>query len=89
MRGVRRRTYQRVRGLTMANLAKSVAAQHRHEESVIWWNRSLDLMNGVNSGRNRKELARVRSAMAVYERRGIPGAAELAHRAAELSLPVE
>ncbi|WP_329021414.1 tetratricopeptide repeat protein [Streptomyces sp. NBC_00690] len=80
-------TYQRVRGLTMANLAKSVAAQRRHEEAVIWWNRSLDLMTGVDSVRSRKEVSRVRSAMVVYEKRGVPGAAELAQRAAELAFP--
>lgn len=77
-------TYQRVRGLTIANLAKAVAAQHRHEEAVILWNQCLDLMDGVASDRNRKELKTVHSAMAVYSRRGIPGASELAQRAAEL-----
>ncbi|MGF1425126.1 tetratricopeptide repeat protein [Kitasatospora sp. LaBMicrA B282] len=77
--------YQRVRGLTIANLAKSVAAQHRHEEAVILWNQCLDLMDGVASDRNQKELKTVRSTMAVYSRRGIPGAPELARRAAELA----
>ncbi|MFI9156550.1 tetratricopeptide repeat protein [Kitasatospora aureofaciens] len=78
------KTYQRVRGLTLANLAKSVAAQHRHEEAVILWDQCLDLMDGVSSDRNRKELKTVRSTMAVYNRRGIPGASELAQRAGEL-----
>ncbi|MGW7446648.1 tetratricopeptide repeat protein [Kitasatospora sp. NPDC054795] len=78
-------TYQRVRGLTIANLAKSVAAQHRHEEAVILWNQCLDLMDGVASDRNEKELRTVRSTMAVYSRRGIPGAPELAQRATELA----
>lgn len=78
-------TYQRVRGLTIANLAKAVAAQHRHEEAVILWNQCLDLMDGVASDRNRKELRTVRSAMTVYGRRGIPGAPELAQRAADLA----
>lgn len=78
-------TYQRVRGLTIANLAKSVAAQHRYEEAVVLWNQCLDLMDGVASDRNQKELKTVRSTMAVYSRRGIPGAPELAQRAAELA----
>ncbi|MFJ7909173.1 tetratricopeptide repeat protein [Kitasatospora sp. NPDC096204] len=78
-------TYQRVRGLTIANLAKSVAAQHRHEEAVILWNQCLDLMDGVASDRNNQELRTVRSAMTVYGRRGIPGARELAQRAAHLA----
>ncbi|MFD8754310.1 tetratricopeptide repeat protein [Kitasatospora sp. NPDC059577] len=78
-------TYQRVRGLTLANVAKSVAAQHRHEEAVILWNECLDLMDGVASGRNKEELKTVRSTMAVYRTRGIPGAPELAQRVAELA----
>lgn len=78
-------TYQRVRGLTLANLAKSVAAQHRHEEAVTLWQQCLDLMDGVVSDRNRKELKTVTSTMAVYTRRGIPGASELAQRAAEVA----
>ncbi|NUS11743.1 MAG: tetratricopeptide repeat protein [Streptomyces sp.] len=78
-------TYQRVRGLTIANLAKSVASQHRHEEAVLLWNQCLDLMDGVTSDRNKKELTTVRSTMALYSRRGIPGAPELAQRAAHLT----
>ncbi|MFJ1706805.1 hypothetical protein [Kitasatospora sp. NPDC088346] len=79
-------TYQRVRGLTIANLAKAVASQRRHEEAVILWNQCLDTMDGVASDRNRRELKTVRSAMAVYTARGIPGAAELAQRVSELAL---
>ncbi|MER8103006.1 tetratricopeptide repeat protein [Kitasatospora sp. NPDC094016] len=77
-------TYQRVRGLTLANLAKSVAAQHRQEEAVILWNECLDLMDGVASDRNKKELKMVRATIAVYRTRGIPGAPELARRVSEL-----
>ncbi|MGW3075926.1 MULTISPECIES: hypothetical protein [unclassified Kitasatospora] len=61
-----------------------MAAQHRHEEAVILWNECLDLMDGVASARNKKELMAVRSAMTVYRTRGIPGASELAQRVAEL-----
>ncbi|MFI8461309.1 tetratricopeptide repeat protein [Kitasatospora sp. NPDC085464] len=77
--------YHRVRGLTLANVAKSVAAQRRHEEAVILWNECLDLMDGVASDRNKKELQTVRSTMAVYSARGIPGAPELAQRVAEFA----
>lgn len=45
----------------------------------------MDLMDGVVSDRNRKELMTVRSTMAVYSKRGIPGAPELAQRAAALT----
>ena len=78
-------TYQRVHGLTLANVAKAVAAQHRHEEAVSLWNRSLDFMDGVASERNRKELTTVRTTMANWSRRGINGAADLDQRAAGLA----
>ncbi|MEU7556002.1 tetratricopeptide repeat protein [Streptomyces sp. NPDC044571] len=76
-------TYQRGHGLTMANLGKSVAAQHRHEEAVALWSRSLDFVDGVTSDRSRKELRSIRSAATGYRRR-VPGAEALAQRAAEL-----
>ncbi|WP_406205437.1 tetratricopeptide repeat protein [Kitasatospora sp. NBC_01560] len=78
-------TYHRVRGLTLANIAKTVAAQHRPEEAVGLWSQSADLMDGVASDRNRRELDTMRSTLTVYVRRGIPGAAELVQRAAQIS----
>ncbi|MFF0293812.1 hypothetical protein ACFYST_10590 [Kitasatospora sp. NPDC004614] len=80
-------SYRRVRGLTVSNLAKTVAAQGRHEEAVGLWGEGLDLMDGVASKRAVAELKSVRSTMAVYSRRGIPGAADLGHRAASLIRP--
>ena len=77
-------TYQRVHGLTMVNLGKSVAAQHRHEEAVALWNRSLDFMDGVTSDRNRKEIKSIQSAAAGYRRRRIPGAEALSQRSVDL-----
>ncbi|GHB84639.1 Tat pathway signal protein [Streptomyces cirratus] len=77
-------TYQRVHGLTMVNLGKSVAAQHRHEEAVALWNRSLDFMDGVASDRNRKEIRSIQSAAASYRQRRIPGADTLSQRATDL-----
>ncbi|MFE3559409.1 tetratricopeptide repeat protein [Streptomyces sp. NPDC059193] len=77
-------TYQRGHALTMVNLGKSVAAQHRHEEAVGLWNRSLDFMDGVVSDRGRKEIRAIRTTAAGYGRRGVPGAANLAVRATEL-----
>ncbi|MFJ2787433.1 MULTISPECIES: hypothetical protein [unclassified Streptomyces] len=62
----------------------SVAAQHRHEEAVALWSRSLDFMDGVTSDRNRKEIRSIRSATAGYRRRRIPGAGALHRRAADL-----
>ncbi|MER7540709.1 tetratricopeptide repeat protein [Streptomyces sp. NPDC097704] len=77
-------TYQRVHGLTLVNLGKAVAAQHRHEEAVGLWNRSLDFMGGVVSDRNRQQIKSIRAVTAGYRRRGVPGAASLDQRAAEL-----
>ncbi|MFB7360233.1 tetratricopeptide repeat protein [Streptomyces gardneri] len=77
-------TYQRVHGLTMVNLGKSVAAQHRHEEAVGLWSRSLDFMDGVVSDRNRQEITSIQSQAARYRKRGVVGAASLGQRAAEL-----
>lgn len=78
-------SYQRVHGLTLINLARSVSAQKRYEEAVSLFNRSLNCMTGVASARNHKELGRICSTMAVWGRRGIPGAVELGHRAAVLA----
>ncbi|MFD9410108.1 tetratricopeptide repeat protein [Streptomyces sp. NPDC059989] len=77
-------TYQRGHALTMVNLGKSVAAQHRHEEAVGLWSRSLDFMDGVVSDRSRKEVRSIRTVAAGYGRRGVPGAAGLQQRATEL-----
>ncbi len=78
-------SYQRTRGLTIANVAKSVDAQRRHEEAVALWSQFLDTSDGIASGRSEKELTTLRSTMAVYTKRRIPGAAALAQRAAEAS----
>ncbi|MFE7524101.1 tetratricopeptide repeat protein [Kitasatospora sp. NPDC057542] len=74
-------TYHRLRGTTLANIAKAVAAQGRYEEAVGLWSQSLDLMEGVASRRNRAELDTMHSALGLYARRGVRGAAELASRA--------
>ncbi|MFG2820175.1 tetratricopeptide repeat protein [Kitasatospora sp. NPDC048365] len=78
--------YRRIHALTLGNLAFAVAAQRRHDEAVVLWGRSLDFMDGVTSDRHTKDLKKIRSTMATWQRRGIPGAADLAQRATELSL---
>ncbi|MFE7531251.1 tetratricopeptide repeat protein [Kitasatospora sp. NPDC057542] len=77
--------YRRSRALTLANIGRAVAAQNRHEEAVDLLNRSVDLMDGVDSHRAHRELDRLRPVLAMYARRGIRGAADLAHRAAQLT----
>ncbi|WDN55948.1 hypothetical protein [Streptomyces clavuligerus] len=76
--------YQRTHALTLANLADTVAAQHRHEEAVHLWHRTLDAMDGVLSHRARTQTHTIRSTAAAYHRRGIPGAGQLQQRAADL-----
>ncbi|MFF9982784.1 tetratricopeptide repeat protein [Streptomyces erythrochromogenes] len=77
-------TYQLKHGLTMATLGTAVAAQHRHEEAVGLWARSLDFMGGVVSDRNRQAVKTIKSAAAGYRKRGVTGAANLDQRATEL-----
>jgi hypothetical protein len=77
--------FRRIHALTLGNLATSVAAQRRHDEAVGIWNQSLDFMDGVASDRHKKDLNKVRTTMASWSRRGIPGAADLAQRATELA----
>ncbi|MEU9077062.1 tetratricopeptide repeat protein [Kitasatospora sp. NPDC048538] len=77
-------TYHRLRGTTLANIAKAVAAQGRYEEATSLWGQSLDLMDGVASRRNQTELDTLHSALGLYTRRGVHGAAELARRVVQL-----
>lgn len=76
-------TYKRVHALTHADLGDSLAAQARADEAVSAWTQALDLMNGMTSDRTRKAITSLRSTLAVYQRRKVPGAAELARRARE------
>ncbi|MFE2727142.1 tetratricopeptide repeat protein [Kitasatospora sp. NPDC059327] len=78
--------YRRGRALTFANLGRAVAAQNRHEEAVQLLGRSVDLMDCLASHRAHHEIARIRPLLAMYARRGIRGAADLAHRAAQLTV---
>ncbi|MFC0601200.1 helix-turn-helix domain-containing protein [Streptomyces palmae] len=72
--------YKRVHALTHADLGDSLAAQARADEAVAAWTQALDLMEGMTSDRTRKAMSSVRSTLAVYQRRKVPGAAELARR---------
>ncbi|MBZ9593526.1 tetratricopeptide repeat protein [Streptomyces erythrochromogenes] len=77
-------TYQLKHGLTLAHLARSVAGQHRHEEAVGLWARSMDFMGGVVSDRNRRAVKEIQATSAWYHRRGVAGAVSLNQRATEL-----
>ncbi|MGO4458953.1 tetratricopeptide repeat protein [Streptomyces sp. M-16] len=77
-------TYQLKHGLTLADLGRSVAGQHRHEEAVGLWSRSLDFMGGVVSDRNRQAVREIQGTAAGYRKRGVAGAASLDQRATGL-----
>ncbi|MFI9719229.1 tetratricopeptide repeat protein [Streptomyces sp. NPDC052396] len=76
--------YKRVHALTYADLGDSLAAQARADEAVAAWSQALTLMEGMTSDRTRKAVTSLRSTLAVYRRRKVPGAAELARRAREV-----
>ncbi|RAJ56319.1 hypothetical protein K376_04305 [Streptomyces sp. PsTaAH-130] len=75
--------YKRVHALTHADLGDSLAAQARADEAVAAWTQALVLMEGMTSDRTRKAISSIRSTLAVYQRRRVPGAADLARRARE------
>ncbi|MGW3031230.1 tetratricopeptide repeat protein [Streptomyces sp. NPDC001178] len=75
--------YKRVHALTYADLGDSLAAQARADEAVAAWSQALALMDGMTSDRTRKAITSLRSTLAVYQRRRVPGAGELARRARE------
>ncbi|MGP3985477.1 tetratricopeptide repeat protein [Streptomyces sp. 3N207] len=81
-----RAKYKRVHALTHADLGDSLAAQARADEAVAAWTSALDLMDGMTSDRTRKAITSIRPTLAIYQRRGVPGAAELARRAREALL---
>lgn len=74
---------RRVHALTYADLGDSLAAQARSDEAVAAWFQALPLMEGMASDRSRKAITALRSPLAIYRRRRVPGAAELARRARE------
>ncbi len=74
---------QRVHALTYADLGDSLAAQARADEAVAAWSQALTLMEGMTSDRTRKAITSLRSTLSIYQRRKVPGAAELARRAGE------
>lgn len=75
--------YERVHALTHADLGDSLAAQARADEAVAAWTNALVFMEGMTSDRTRKAITSIRSTLAIYQRRRVPGAADLARRARE------
>lgn len=75
-----RLAYPRVHLLTHMDLGECLAAQARADEAVAAWNQALDLAEGMASARSKTALASIRPALAMYRRRGVPGAAPLEFR---------
>ncbi|MFD8935053.1 tetratricopeptide repeat protein [Streptomyces sp. NPDC059578] len=75
--------FKRVHVLTYADLGDSLAAQARADEAVAAWTQALALMEGMASDRTHKAITSIRSTLALYQRRRVPGAADLARRARE------
>ncbi|WP_419997051.1 helix-turn-helix domain-containing protein [Streptomyces boninensis] len=75
--------YKRVHALTHADLGDSLAAQARADEAIAAWSTALGLMDGMTSDRTRKAIDSIRPTLAIYQRRKVPGATELARRARE------
>lgn len=78
-----REKYKRVHALTYADFGDSLAMQARADEAVAAWTQALVLMAGMASDHPRKAIASIRSPLAVYRRRKVPGAADLARHSRE------
>ncbi len=75
--------YKRVHMLTYADLGDCLAAQARADEAVATWNRAMDLIAGMSSARSIGAVSSIRPVLAIYRRRGVPGAADLERRCRE------
>ncbi|MEU6488237.1 tetratricopeptide repeat protein, partial [Streptomyces sp. NPDC046887] len=75
--------FKRVHVLTYADLGDSLAAQARADEAVASWTQALSLMEGMTSDRARMAITSIRPTLAVYQRRRVPGTADLVRRARE------
>lgn len=72
--------FPRVHLLTWTDLGDCLAAQARADEAVAAWGKALDMAGGMASERSRAALASVCGPLAVYQRRGVPGASGLEQR---------
>ncbi|GIG63159.1 Tat pathway signal protein [Longispora fulva] len=72
--------YKRVHMLTYADLGDCLAAQRRADEAVATWGKALDLAEGMASARGTEAISSIRPTLAIYRRRGVPGAAALERR---------
>lgn len=71
----------RIVALSLADQGKEQSAQGHLEQACGTWGRALDCFDGVFSDRAVKQVAGIRQQLAVFERRGVPAAAQLDERA--------
>ena len=81
-----RAKFPRVHLLTYADLGDCLAAQARADEAIAAWGQALDLAEGMASARSASALASIRPTLAIYRRRGVPGALLLERRIREAVL---
>ncbi|SBW22516.1 hypothetical protein FDG2_2760 [Candidatus Protofrankia californiensis] len=74
--------FTRTHAVTLGYLGAAQARQGNIEEACATWSRALDTMDGIQSGRTRKVVSEMRSALSPIRRRGITAASELDARAA-------
>ncbi|MBD0737656.1 Tat pathway signal protein [Streptomyces sp. CBMA29] len=76
-------TFSRTHAVTLGYLGSIQATTGRVEEACVTWNRALDAMAGITSGRTRQTVVDMRRALSPFRRRGIDAVAELNMRAAQ------
>jgi tetratricopeptide (TPR) repeat protein/transcriptional regulator with XRE-family HTH domain len=77
-------SFSRTHAVTLGYLGEIQAARGEMDAACATWSRALDAMEGVRSGRARATVQTMRSTLSTVRRRGIPAAATVDRRAAEI-----
>lgn len=80
----RRQQYARTHSVTLGYLGAVQVQQGRLDEACATWNRALDAMAGVQSGRARDVIVRIQSDLSPVRQRGGRHVAELDRRARDM-----
>lgn len=80
----RRQQYARTHSVTLGYLGAVQVQQGRLDEACATWSEALDAMSGVQSGRARDVIVRMRSDLSPVRHRGGQHVAELDRRAREM-----
>ncbi|MDX3078624.1 Tat pathway signal protein [Streptomyces sp. MI02-7b] len=75
-------SFARTHAVTLGYFGAVQARQGLIEEACATWNRALDAMDGVRSGRTRQTAVQMRSALSPYRQRGVRAVRETDARAA-------